>query len=167
MHFQIQNQQDLDFVNMWVHCCLILHNMIIEVEEDLSVHSSNDEFMQEAATWGVPLVNEGDDQGEDVLDRPVRYFSLAIDRSCSCTNICCFSSCSCWAWLSRDLSSFATIWALILIHLVLVLALVVSWIWQTIVSDASEILMVTSKLTFLDRLRDAEELGAEAGGEGT
>jgi len=36
-----------------------------------------------------------------------------------------------------------------------------------IVSDASEILVVTSKLTFLDRLRDAKELGAEAGGEGT
>ena len=50
---------------------LILHNMIIEIEEDLGVHSSNDEFMQEAATWGAPLVNEGDDQGEDFL---VRYF---------------------------------------------------------------------------------------------
>ena len=31
---------------------------------------------------------------------------------------------------------------------------------------ALEILMVMSVLTFLDRLRDAEELGAEGGGEG-
>ena len=33
-------------------------------------------------------------------------------------------------------------------------------------SDASEILAVTSVLTFLDCLQDAEELGAEGGGEG-
>ena len=33
-------------------------------------------------------------------------------------------------------------------------------------SDALEILAVTSVLTFLDRLQDAEELGAEGGGEG-
>ncbi|KIK17975.1 hypothetical protein PISMIDRAFT_47060, partial [Pisolithus microcarpus 441] len=41
MHFQIQNQQDLEFANMWMHCCLILHNMILEIEEDLGVVSSN------------------------------------------------------------------------------------------------------------------------------
>ena len=93
-------------------------------------------------------------------------FSLAIDRSCSCVNICCFNSCSCWAWPSWDLISLETIWAWILSHLVSVLASVVSWIWRTIVSDTSEIFMVTSVLTFLDHLWDAEELGAEGGGEG-
>jgi len=48
--------------------------MIIEIGEDLGVHSSNDEFMQEATTWGVPLVNEGDDQGEDFFGSPSQIF---------------------------------------------------------------------------------------------
>ena len=78
MYFQIQNQRDLDFVNMWVRCCLILHNMIIEIEEDLSVHSSNNEFMQEAATWGAPLVNKGDDQGEDFIASPGQIFCTCL-----------------------------------------------------------------------------------------
>ncbi|KAL4077987.1 hypothetical protein J3A83DRAFT_4082240, partial [Scleroderma citrinum] len=46
MQFQIQNQQDLDFTNMWMHCCLILHNMILEIEEDLGLVSSNTAFME-------------------------------------------------------------------------------------------------------------------------
>ena len=57
---------------------LILHNMIIEIEEDLGVHSSNDEFMQEAATWGAPLVNEGDDQGEDFIAFPGQIFRTCL-----------------------------------------------------------------------------------------
>jgi len=63
---------------MWVRCCLILHNMIIEIEEDLGVHSSNNKFMQEAATWGVPLVNEGDDQGEDFFGSPGQIFCTCL-----------------------------------------------------------------------------------------
>ncbi|KIK24192.1 hypothetical protein PISMIDRAFT_99114 [Pisolithus microcarpus 441] len=64
MQFQIQNQHDLEFANMWMRCCLILHNLILEIEEDLSVVSSNLDYMEEAATWGVPLVYELDDGGE-------------------------------------------------------------------------------------------------------
>ncbi|KIK18456.1 hypothetical protein PISMIDRAFT_79655, partial [Pisolithus microcarpus 441] len=48
MHFQIQNQQDLEFANMWMRCCLILHNLILEIEEDFGVVSSNLEYMEEA-----------------------------------------------------------------------------------------------------------------------
>ncbi|KIK24428.1 hypothetical protein PISMIDRAFT_47064, partial [Pisolithus microcarpus 441] len=47
MHFQIQNQWDLNFVNMWMWCCLILHNMILKIEEDLGMMSSNIEYMEE------------------------------------------------------------------------------------------------------------------------
>ncbi|KIJ57901.1 hypothetical protein HYDPIDRAFT_50317, partial [Hydnomerulius pinastri MD-312] len=32
MRFQIQNPCDLEYANMWMRCCLILHNMIIEIE---------------------------------------------------------------------------------------------------------------------------------------
>ena len=52
--------------------------MIIEIEEDLGVHSSNNEFMQEAATWGAPLVNEGDDRGEDFIASPSQIFCTRL-----------------------------------------------------------------------------------------
>ncbi|KIK14154.1 hypothetical protein PISMIDRAFT_73750, partial [Pisolithus microcarpus 441] len=48
MHFQIQNQWDLEFANMWMRCCLILHNLILEIEEDFGIVSSNLEYMEEA-----------------------------------------------------------------------------------------------------------------------
>ncbi|KIK13193.1 hypothetical protein PISMIDRAFT_75616, partial [Pisolithus microcarpus 441] len=48
MRFQIQNQRDLEFANMWMRCCLILHNLILEIEEDFGVVSSNLEYMEEA-----------------------------------------------------------------------------------------------------------------------
>lgn len=45
--FQIQTQAKLDYVITWVRCCLILHNLIIEIEEELGVRSSISEFKQE------------------------------------------------------------------------------------------------------------------------
>jgi len=42
--FQIQEQKELDFVNMWVCCCLILHNLIVEIKESLAISSTVDEF---------------------------------------------------------------------------------------------------------------------------
>ncbi|KIK18448.1 hypothetical protein PISMIDRAFT_84040, partial [Pisolithus microcarpus 441] len=77
MHFQIQNQRDLNFVNMWMRCCLILHNMILEIKEDLGVMSSNVEYMEEAATWGVSLVHERDD-GEDFIASPGQIFRKCL-----------------------------------------------------------------------------------------
>ncbi|KAL4064116.1 hypothetical protein V8B97DRAFT_1876196, partial [Scleroderma yunnanense] len=72
--FQIQNQQDLDFANMWMHCCLILHNMILEIEEDLGLVISNTAFMEEVAAWGLPLVHKWDDNGEDFIGSPGQIF---------------------------------------------------------------------------------------------
>ncbi|KIK27285.1 hypothetical protein PISMIDRAFT_93425, partial [Pisolithus microcarpus 441] len=81
MHFQIQNQRDLEFANMWVRCCLILHNMILEVKEDLGIVSSNVEYMEEASMWGVPLVHERDDEGEDFIGSPGQLFhSRLVER---------------------------------------------------------------------------------------
>ncbi|KIK12669.1 hypothetical protein PISMIDRAFT_120465, partial [Pisolithus microcarpus 441] len=74
MCFQIQNQQDLEFVNMWMWCCLILHNLILEIEEDFSVVSSNLEYMEEAERWGVPLIHEWDDSREDFIGTPGQLF---------------------------------------------------------------------------------------------
>ncbi|KIK25263.1 hypothetical protein PISMIDRAFT_96935, partial [Pisolithus microcarpus 441] len=78
MHFQIQNQQDLEFANMWMCCCLILHNMILEIEEDLGVVSSNLKYVEEVATWGIPLVHEQDNGGEDFIGTPDQIFHSCL-----------------------------------------------------------------------------------------
>ena len=64
MRFQIQNQRDLKFTNMWIRCCLILHNLILEIEEHLGLKSTNELFMEEAEAWGV-LQNDGHDDEHD------------------------------------------------------------------------------------------------------
>ncbi|KIK76967.1 hypothetical protein PAXRUDRAFT_168255 [Paxillus rubicundulus Ve08.2h10] len=48
LHFQIQMANNLLYANTWVRCCLILHNMIIDIESELGVHSSNDYFLQQS-----------------------------------------------------------------------------------------------------------------------
>ncbi|KIK23912.1 hypothetical protein PISMIDRAFT_99518, partial [Pisolithus microcarpus 441] len=74
MHFQIQNQRDLNFANMWIRCCLILHNLILKIKEDLGVVSSNLEYIEEAAAWGGPLTHEEDNGGEDFISTPGQLF---------------------------------------------------------------------------------------------
>ena len=64
MHFQIQNQCDLEFTNMWIRYCLILHNLILKIEERLGLKSTNELFMEEAEAWGVPQ-NDGHDNEHD------------------------------------------------------------------------------------------------------
>ncbi|KIJ05564.1 hypothetical protein PAXINDRAFT_93291, partial [Paxillus involutus ATCC 200175] len=48
LRFQIQTANNLLYANTWVRCCLILHNMIIDIESELGVHSSNDYFFQQS-----------------------------------------------------------------------------------------------------------------------
>ncbi|KIK16363.1 hypothetical protein PISMIDRAFT_113538, partial [Pisolithus microcarpus 441] len=74
MCFQIQNRQDLEFANMWMWCCSILRNLILEIEEDFGVMSSNLEYMEEAERWGVPLIHEQDDGREDFIGTPGQLF---------------------------------------------------------------------------------------------
>jgi len=81
MRFQIQNQRDLEFANMWTRCCLILHNLILEIEEGLGRQSTNDVFMDEAEAWEAPLVHEQDDEGEDFIGSPGQVFrSRLVER---------------------------------------------------------------------------------------
>ena len=42
---------------MWIRCCLILHNMIIDIEEELGLLASADTYNTEAQGWGESLVN--------------------------------------------------------------------------------------------------------------
>jgi hypothetical protein len=35
-------------MKMWMHCCLILHNLIIEIEEELGKKSTNPHFHRES-----------------------------------------------------------------------------------------------------------------------
>ncbi|KIK40289.1 hypothetical protein CY34DRAFT_40223, partial [Suillus luteus UH-Slu-Lm8-n1] len=48
LRVQIQVQKDLDEVSMWTHCCFILHNMIINIEEQLGSTSTFNHFAQKA-----------------------------------------------------------------------------------------------------------------------
>lgn len=64
LRFQIQGQKELDFANMWVRCCLILHNLIVEIEESLAISSTIDEFYDrqfEQCRGPRGLENDSDD----------------------------------------------------------------------------------------------------------
>ncbi|KIK22274.1 hypothetical protein PISMIDRAFT_652300 [Pisolithus microcarpus 441] len=84
MHFQIQNQQDLNFTNMWIQCCLILHNLILEIEEDLGMVSSNLEYIEEAAAWGGPLTHEEDNSREDFISTLGQLFHNSLMECLFC-----------------------------------------------------------------------------------
>ncbi|KIK23176.1 hypothetical protein PISMIDRAFT_100908, partial [Pisolithus microcarpus 441] len=84
MHFQIQNQQDLDFANMWIQCCLILHNLILKIEEDLGMVSSNLKYIEEAAALGGPLTHEEDNGGEDFISTPGQLFHNCLVEHLFC-----------------------------------------------------------------------------------
>ncbi|KAF8837234.1 hypothetical protein BDN67DRAFT_877140, partial [Paxillus ammoniavirescens] len=47
LHFQIQNEDDLEYANAWVRSCLILHNMIIKLKEELGLSTSMGEFARQ------------------------------------------------------------------------------------------------------------------------
>ncbi|KIK90531.1 hypothetical protein PAXRUDRAFT_151725 [Paxillus rubicundulus Ve08.2h10] len=42
--FQIQNKDELEYASSWVNSCLILHNIIIQSEEELGLSTSMGEF---------------------------------------------------------------------------------------------------------------------------
>ena len=46
LRVQIQSQTDLKYTNMWVHCCLILHNTILEIKEELGLKPSMEEYCE-------------------------------------------------------------------------------------------------------------------------
>jgi hypothetical protein len=44
MCFQIQTQRNLSHAIEWICCCLILHNLIVDIERELKLDSSLAEF---------------------------------------------------------------------------------------------------------------------------
>lgn len=65
LRFQIQSQKDLNYANMWTRCCLILHNLIIEIEEELGKKSTNPHFCKESQRQGNRDVDEEEGGGDE------------------------------------------------------------------------------------------------------
>lgn len=65
LRVQIQAQKDLDEVNMWTRCCFILHNMIVDIEEQLGGTGTVDYFAQKARQWGHRAQDGGEGDGDD------------------------------------------------------------------------------------------------------
>lgn len=49
MRFRIQTEKDLGNAKMWICTCLILHNLVIDIEKELGLDSSLGEFEREYA----------------------------------------------------------------------------------------------------------------------
>jgi hypothetical protein len=64
LRIQIQGKDDLDYAAMWIWCCLILHNMIIEIEEELGLQSSQVYFAQQYREANRDIDDEENDEGE-------------------------------------------------------------------------------------------------------
>ena len=47
LRVQIQNNEDLQYANAWIRSCLILHNLIIDFEEQLGIAPSATGFAAE------------------------------------------------------------------------------------------------------------------------
>ena len=63
---------------MWIRCCLILHNMIIDIEEELGLSASADTYNTEAQGWGESLVNgnqsEASENDDEYVGSPGQIF---------------------------------------------------------------------------------------------
>jgi hypothetical protein len=53
LQFSVQGKKDLDYSNMWICSCLILHNFIVDIEEHLGIASSGKEFYKELTGWDM------------------------------------------------------------------------------------------------------------------
>ncbi|KAG2067111.1 hypothetical protein BDR04DRAFT_1159533 [Suillus decipiens] len=43
LQFSVQDKKDLDYSNMWICSCLILHNFIVEIKEHLGIDMVEDD----------------------------------------------------------------------------------------------------------------------------
>lgn len=76
MCFRIQTQRNLSHAIEWIHCCLILHNLIVDIERELKLDSSLAELRKEAPVEGQ---NSGaDEDQEDGNEEPEVDDDLAI-----------------------------------------------------------------------------------------
>jgi hypothetical protein len=69
LRFQIQDQRKFNYVNLWIRCCFILHNLIIRIEKELGVNDTtewarNEEYLDE----GDEHVDYGEGEEEEEAD---------------------------------------------------------------------------------------------------
>ncbi|KAG2073881.1 hypothetical protein BDR04DRAFT_1151703 [Suillus decipiens] len=64
--FSVQGKKDLDYSNMWICSCLILHNFIVEIEEHLGIASSGKDFYKELTRWD--MVEDDTDENDKEED---------------------------------------------------------------------------------------------------
>ncbi|KAG2068199.1 hypothetical protein BDR04DRAFT_1025256, partial [Suillus decipiens] len=64
LQFPIQGKKQLDYSNMWICCCLILHNMIVKIEETLGIASTGTDFYEELTRQRMDL-EEGKEEEEE------------------------------------------------------------------------------------------------------
>jgi len=50
---------------MWIRCCLILHNLIIEIEEILGIASTGNDFYEELTGQKMNEEEEEEEEGEE------------------------------------------------------------------------------------------------------
>jgi hypothetical protein len=54
---------------MWICCCLILHNLIIEIKESLGIASTGDDFYEELFGQRIDLNVEEEEEEEGQGDQ--------------------------------------------------------------------------------------------------
>jgi hypothetical protein len=66
LRIQIQNDDDLKYANSWIRSCLVLHNMIVDIEEQLGLAASAGAFAAEYPEEGDgEEEEEGEGEGEE------------------------------------------------------------------------------------------------------
>jgi hypothetical protein len=70
LRFQIQDQKKFNYVTLWVRCCFILHNLIIQIEtklglKDTSQWARSEVDFDEEYTGGVGDYGDESWDGED------------------------------------------------------------------------------------------------------
>jgi hypothetical protein len=69
LRIQIQNDDNLKYANSWIRSCLVLHNMIIDIEEQLGLAASAGDFAAEYPKEGDgEEQEEGEGEGEEGED---------------------------------------------------------------------------------------------------
>ncbi|KAG2061612.1 hypothetical protein BDR06DRAFT_966527 [Suillus hirtellus] len=66
LRFSVQGKKDLDYSNMWICSCLILHNFIVEIEEHLGIVGSGKDFYKELT--GRDMVEDDTDENNEEED---------------------------------------------------------------------------------------------------
>ena len=81
MRFRIQTEEDLSKAKMWIRSCLILHNLIVDIEKELGLGSSLGEFEKEYARQASredSEENEGPEIDDSLATSPGQAFRQQV-----------------------------------------------------------------------------------------